>query len=91
MLRPGPHLEFAGLWKYIADWQNVFKHFDRDQSGSIDGHELAEGAGHGHGLLLPGGEPAWFLPEKALRTYRLSDAGRGSFRPSATMTHLFHP
>ena len=42
MLRPGPHLEFAGLWKYIADWQNVFKHFDRDQSGSIDGHELAQ-------------------------------------------------
>ncbi|KAJ3483329.1 hypothetical protein NLI96_g6386 [Meripilus lineatus] len=33
--------EFAGLWKYVADWQNVFKHFDRDRSGSIDGHELA--------------------------------------------------
>lgn len=33
--------EFSGLWKYIADWQNVFKHFDRDRSGSIDGHELA--------------------------------------------------
>ncbi|KAI0079972.1 EF-hand [Panus rudis PR-1116 ss-1] len=33
--------EFVGLWKYIADWQNVFKHFDRDRSGSIDGHELA--------------------------------------------------
>ncbi|EGN96075.1 hypothetical protein SERLA73DRAFT_185603 [Serpula lacrymans var. lacrymans S7.3] len=34
--------EFAGLWKYIADWQRVFKHFDRDQSGSIEGRELAE-------------------------------------------------
>ncbi|OCH95500.1 EF-hand protein [Obba rivulosa] len=34
--------EFAGLWKYIQDWQNVFKHFDRDRSGSIDGRELAE-------------------------------------------------
>ncbi|KAL4250411.1 Peflin/Sorcin Calcium-Binding [Abortiporus biennis] len=33
--------EFAGLWKYIEDWQNVFRHFDRDRSGSIDGHELA--------------------------------------------------
>lgn len=22
------------------DWQNVFKHFDRDRSGSIDGQEL---------------------------------------------------
>ncbi|KAG8704068.1 hypothetical protein FRC08_002475 [Ceratobasidium sp. 394] len=33
--------EFAGLWKYIADWQNVFRHFDSDDSGSIEGHELA--------------------------------------------------
>lgn len=33
--------EFAGLWKYIEDWQRVFRHFDRDASGSIDGHELA--------------------------------------------------
>ena len=32
--------EFAGLWKYIKDWQNVFRHFDRDRSGSIDGQEL---------------------------------------------------
>ncbi|KAJ7582613.1 hypothetical protein C8J56DRAFT_955252 [Mycena floridula] len=34
--------EFAGLWKYISDWQNVFRHFDRDRSGSIEGAELAE-------------------------------------------------
>jgi Ca2+-binding EF-hand superfamily protein len=33
--------EFAGLWKYIKDWQNVFRHFDKDRSGSIDGHELS--------------------------------------------------
>jgi len=33
--------EFAGLWKYVSDWQGVFAHFDRDRSGSIDGHELA--------------------------------------------------
>jgi len=32
--------EFAGLWKYIKDWQGVFRHFDRDRSGSIDGTEL---------------------------------------------------
>jgi len=32
--------EFAGLWKYIKDWQNVFHHFDTDKSGSIDGQEL---------------------------------------------------
>ncbi|THH20370.1 hypothetical protein EW146_g978 [Bondarzewia mesenterica] len=34
--------EFSGLWKYISDWQAVFKHFDKDRSGSIDGYELAE-------------------------------------------------
>ncbi|KAH8829502.1 hypothetical protein DL96DRAFT_1598355 [Flagelloscypha sp. PMI_526] len=34
--------EFAGLWKYISDWQNVFKHFDHDRSGSIEGRELSE-------------------------------------------------
>lgn len=34
--------EFSGLWKYIKDWQGVFKHFDRDHSGSIDGKELQE-------------------------------------------------
>ncbi|KAG8964371.1 hypothetical protein FRC03_001855 [Tulasnella sp. 419] len=33
--------EFVGLWKYIAEWQKVFRHFDQDQSGSIDGAELA--------------------------------------------------
>ncbi|PAV23132.1 EF-hand [Pyrrhoderma noxium] len=32
--------EFAGLWKYIKDWQGVFRHFDQDRSGSIDGREL---------------------------------------------------
>jgi len=32
--------EFSGLWKYIKDWQGVFRHFDRDASGSIDPHEL---------------------------------------------------
>jgi len=34
--------EFAGLWKYITDWQGVFRHFDRDRSGSIESHELSE-------------------------------------------------
>ena len=35
-------VEFTGLWKYIVDWQNAFKYFDRDRSGNIDGHELAD-------------------------------------------------
>lgn len=34
--------EFSGLWKYIKDWQNVFRHFDRDRSGSIDRNELRD-------------------------------------------------
>jgi len=33
--------EFAGLWRYIKDWQGVFRHFDADRSGSIDGLELS--------------------------------------------------
>lgn len=44
-------LEFAGLWKYISDWQNVFRHFDRDRSGSIEGRELSEALkSFGYGL-----------------------------------------
>jgi len=34
--------EFSGLWKYVKDWQGVFRHFDRDRSGSIDGQELQQ-------------------------------------------------
>ena len=26
----------------LQDWQNVFRHFDRDRSGSIDGGELQQ-------------------------------------------------
>jgi hypothetical protein len=37
-----PAADFARLWKYIAEWQGVFKHFDKDHSGSIEGRELAE-------------------------------------------------
>jgi len=32
--------EFSGLWQYIKDWQGVFRYFDQDKSGSIDGTEL---------------------------------------------------
>ncbi|KAL0064073.1 hypothetical protein AAF712_008932 [Marasmius tenuissimus] len=34
-------VQFSGVWKYVKDWQNVFRHFDKDQSGSIDGSELS--------------------------------------------------
>ncbi|KAF8327915.1 uncharacterized protein EI90DRAFT_3281430 [Cantharellus anzutake] len=33
--------EFAGLWKYIEEWQKVFHHFDADNSGTIDSQELS--------------------------------------------------
>lgn len=32
--------EFGALWKYVTDWQNCFRSFDRDNSGSIDRNEL---------------------------------------------------
>jgi len=32
--------EFGSLWKYINDWQNTFRYYDRDNSGSIDQNEL---------------------------------------------------
>lgn len=34
--------EFASLWKYVNDWQNCFRSFDRDNSGSIDRFELKQ-------------------------------------------------
>jgi len=32
--------EFAALWKYVTDWQQCFRGYDRDNSGSIDRNEL---------------------------------------------------
>ena len=32
--------EFSSLWKYVTDWQNTFRGYDRDNSGSIDRNEL---------------------------------------------------
>ncbi|ELU02035.1 hypothetical protein CAPTEDRAFT_148620 [Capitella teleta] len=34
--------EFSSLWKYVTDWQNCFRGFDRDNSGSIDKNELQQ-------------------------------------------------
>uniref|UniRef100_A0A8C1B110 Programmed cell death 6 n=2 Tax=Cyprinus carpio TaxID=7962 RepID=A0A8C1B110_CYPCA len=34
--------EFAGVWKYITDWQNIFRTYDRDNSGLIDKNELKQ-------------------------------------------------
>lgn len=32
--------DFGALWKYVSDWQNCFRSFDRDGSGNIDKGEL---------------------------------------------------
>lgn len=32
--------DFGALWKYVVDWQNCFRSFDRDNSGNIDKAEL---------------------------------------------------
>ncbi|CAH1725500.1 unnamed protein product [Aphis gossypii] len=32
--------DFGALWKYIVDWQNCFRSFDKDNSGNIDKNEL---------------------------------------------------
>uniref|UniRef100_A0A8C2XIN0 Programmed cell death protein 6 n=1 Tax=Cyclopterus lumpus TaxID=8103 RepID=A0A8C2XIN0_CYCLU len=34
--------EFAGVWKYVTDWQNIFRNYDRDNSGFIDKNELKQ-------------------------------------------------
>ena len=34
--------EFSSLWKYVTDWQNCFRGFDRDNSGAIDRNELKQ-------------------------------------------------
>lgn len=33
--------DFGSLWKYVTDWQNCFRSFDRDNSGNIDTRELS--------------------------------------------------
>lgn len=32
--------DFGAMWKYVTDWQNCFRSFDRDNSGNIDRNEL---------------------------------------------------
>lgn len=34
--------EFCQLWRYVTDWLNCFRSFDRDNSGNIDRTELKQ-------------------------------------------------
>lgn len=43
--------EFTRLWQYIAEWERVFRRFDRDHSGTIEKRELAD-AMHSFGYRL---------------------------------------
>lgn len=63
--------EFAGLWKYIKDWQGVFRHFDRDRSGSIDGGELREALSQFGFQLSPQ------ILDLVQRKYATTPGGRG--------------
>jgi len=67
--------EFSGLWKYIKDWQNVFRHFDRDRSGSIDGGELRDALGQFGYNLSPQ------LLDLLQRKYANQSAARGGPPP----------
>lgn len=45
--------EFTGVWKYISDWQNVFRTYDRDNSGMIDKFELKQAlTGFGNSFVI---------------------------------------
>ena len=35
--------EFFALWEYVTNWSNTFRHYDLDNSGTIDKKELAIG------------------------------------------------
>lgn len=43
--------DFGALWKYVTDWQNCFRSFDKDNSGNIDKTELST-ALHAFGYRL---------------------------------------
>lgn len=32
--------EFSQLWRYVTDWLNCFRSYDKDNSGNIDRNEL---------------------------------------------------
>lgn len=34
--------EFVDLWKYVIEWQNCFRHHDRDNFGFIDRNEFRQ-------------------------------------------------
>ncbi|GAA5923073.1 uncharacterized protein JCM15063_003520 [Sporobolomyces koalae] len=46
--------EFVGLWRYIEEWQSVFRQFDRDRSGTIEPQELSNALStFGYNLSYP--------------------------------------
>lgn len=37
--------EFKDLWQALNGWKNTFSSYDRDRSGSVEGHELQQAIG----------------------------------------------
>ena len=44
--------EFAALWQYVCDWQETFRSFDLDNSGTIDRNELKSGIQSNSAVLI---------------------------------------
>ncbi|XP_023682075.2 programmed cell death protein 6-like isoform X2 [Paramormyrops kingsleyae] len=68
--------EFAGVWKYINDWQNIFRTYDRDNSGFIDKEELKQAlTGFGYRLSDQFNGASVFLSMKGTGS-QISSTGR---------------
>ncbi|KAF7247832.1 Programmed cell death protein 6 [Varanus komodoensis] len=66
--------EFTGVWKYISDWQNVFRTYDRDNSGMIDKQELKQAL---TGFAYKERSVCHFV--QSLRTKRMPPCGKNEF------------
>lgn len=64
--------EFTGVWKYITDWQNVFRAYDRDNSGMIDKNELKQAlTGFGNSLVISFYD--WVMSQNELLTVSVAE------------------
>jgi len=78
--------EFSGMWKYIQEWQTVFRHFDTDSSGSIEGEELANALGRFGYRLSP---YLLSLVERKYATIPLNPSHQPLYGPRSTAGMTF--
>ncbi|THU90646.1 EF-hand [Dendrothele bispora CBS 962.96] len=74
--------EFASLWKYIEDLQDVFRNFDHNHSGSIDGSELGEALSQ-VGFRLP-----HHLLDLVQRKYGTTTGGHNQTAPTISFEYF---